>query len=757
MPVSKLPADIPSKDLLSLLHSLPCPIAVFTAADGGLVTANALFCKVMELPEAERARIVGDGSGVPTDEQLLFRLHIVNENLAHFISPSGFRALVDADVRTLRLGETACRMIVPAAETWQAPQRHHGITGHYRSLLENLNEVIYVNDRNAEVVYVSPNIHRLAGYEAHEVIGRSFTEFVHPEDLEGRIEIFLKILGGEDQATEYRMITKTGEIKWARTNARPIIRDGEVVGMQGALVDVTDRKTVEAALRHSEEKYRNVVQNAKDAIFVTQDQRLQFMNPSASAILGYTCEAIADRPFAAFIHPEDREMIMDRYNRRLAGEDIPDSVAFRIVNRRGDIREVELKAMLIEWEGRPAVLNFLRDITVQNKMERRLRNTQKMEALGTLSGGVAHNFNNLLMGINGYACLSLARMNPSNLEYSHLAKIVELVKSGSKLTRQLLQYARTGTVAMEPVDLNQLVKDAAETLTATKRQIQVKFRLSAEAACIRGDQGQIEQVLLNLLLNAADAMPGGGDVFIETARPKGVQAGGQMALASHEDSIVLKVSDRGAGMPKAVLDRIFEPFFTTKGLGRGTGLGLSTTYGIVKNHGGDIWVESEVGTGSTFFVYLPAATKDARQPPATDESCCIPCHGTILLIDDEPHVLHASTSLLEHLGFTVLTADRGAKARELFQENWQKIDLVLLDLILPDVNGADLYHVFREIDPRVKVMICSGYGPDGQAVELITSGCLGVIQKPYNITELSKTMMEIITAGKGGSLPSPMK
>jgi CheY-like chemotaxis protein len=301
---------------------------------------------------------------------------------------------------------------------------------------------------------------------------------------------------------------------------------------------------------------------------------------------------------------------------------------------------------------------------------------------------------------------------------------------------------------MEPVNLNQLVKDAAETLTATKRQIRVQFRLSAEAACIQGNQGQIEQVLLNLLLNAADAMPGGGGVFIETARVKGVHAGGQMALASHEDYVLLKVSDQGAGMPKAVLDRIFEPFFTTKGLGRGTGLGLSTTYGIVRNHGGDIWVESEVGTGSTFFVYLPAGPGEALQPPATDEPCCTPCRGTILLIDDEPHVLEASASLLAHLGFTVLVADSGPKAREQFQENWEKIDLVLLDLILPDVNGADLYYAFREIDPRLKVMICTGYGPDGQAEELIAAGCLGLIQKPYNIAKLSKTMMEIITAEK---------
>ena len=630
---------VPTGDLLNLLHALPSPVAVFNAADGDLLAANEHFCKVLALPGEESAQIMRKGFGDTENGQISVRLSIINENIAHFMSPSGTRSLVDADIKTIQLSGKACWLIVPSAETWQnTPEQGDYATGHYRALLENLNEIIYANDKNANVAYISPNINRLSGYEAHEVIGKNFTEFVHPDDLEGRIEIFLKILSGEEQATEYRMITKTGEVKWARTNARPILRDGEVVGIQGALVDITDRKEVEEALRLSEEKYRNVVQNSKDAIFVAQDNCLKFMNPSAAAILGYTCESIADRPFLEFVHPDDREMITDRHRRRLAGESLSDSIIFRIINRSGDSKDVELNAVLITWEGKPAVLNFLRDITVQKKMESQLSNSQK------------------------------------------------------------------------------------------------------------ADQGQIEQVLLNLLLNAADAMPDGGDMFIETARLKGARAEGKVTLSKSMEYIMVKVSDSGIGISKKILDRIFEPFFTTKGLGRGTGLGLSTAYGIVKNHDGDICVESEVGKGSTFFIYLPAFLADGTTPAATLESPKIACHGSILLVDDEPNVLHPSATLLERSGFTVFKALSGSIAMEMFQKNWENIDLVILDLILPNVSGKDLYYRFKEINPQVKVLISSGNGQSGQIEELIANGCSGFIQKPYNITELSTMMMEIISA-----------
>ncbi|MDA8141704.1 MAG: PAS domain S-box protein, partial [Desulfobacteraceae bacterium] len=614
---------ISSEDLLNLLHAMPHPIGVFNAADGSLLGANGHFCDVLKLPREERARVLRNECHGDAASPL--RLRILDENIVHLISPSGTRSLIDAYIKMARLGGKECWLVMPSAMNWPStPEQRDIETVRYQALLENLNEIIYVNDKNANVAYVSPNVFRLTGYEAHEVIGKSFTHFVHPDDLIGRMETFLKILSGEEHATEYRMIRKTGEIRWVRTDARPIMRDGMVVGIQGALVDVTDLKEIEDALKLSEEKYREVVQNSKDAIFVAQDHKLKFMNPSAIAILGYTWESVADRSFLEFIHPDDREMIAGRYRRRLDGESLLESINFRIINREGQIKDVELNSVLISWEGRPAALVFLRDITVQKKMESQLRNAQRMEALGTLSGGIAHNFNNLLMGINGNVSLSMADLSPATIAYKYMEKIVSLVQSGSKLTRQLLQYARDGAREMVTVDINQLVKDASETLGATKKQIQVRFRLSQDMPSIKADQGQIEQVLLNILLNAADAMPEGGDVFIETACLKGSQAEGKVTLSKSMDYVMIKVSDSGTGIAKHVIDRIFEPFFTTKGLGRGTGLGLSTAYGIIKNHDGDICVETEVGKGSTFYIYLPALSAESACAPAMPELREIP-------------------------------------------------------------------------------------------------------------------------------------
>ncbi|MBI5897549.1 MAG: PAS domain S-box protein [Desulfobacterales bacterium] len=305
------PLPVPTEDLLNLLHALPNPMAVFGAADGSLLAANVHFCDVLKLPEEERTRILGNE--FRGDEPCPLRLRILDESLAHFVSPSGTRSLIDTHIKTVRLGGKECRLVMAPAVNWPGtPEQKEIETGRYRGLLENLNEIIYVDDEKANVAYVSPNIFRLTGYEAHEVIGKSFTHFVHPDDLVGRMDVFLKILSGEEQATEYRMITKSGVLKWVRTNARPIMRDGALVGILGALVDITDLKEVEEALKLSEEKYRNVVQNSKDAIFVAQDHKLKFLNPRASAILGYTCENIADRSFLDFVHPDDREMIVGR-------------------------------------------------------------------------------------------------------------------------------------------------------------------------------------------------------------------------------------------------------------------------------------------------------------------------------------------------------------------------------------------------------------------------------------------------------------
>ncbi|WP_319525495.1 PAS domain S-box protein [uncultured Desulfosarcina sp.] len=495
-----------------------------------------------------------------------------------------------------------------AADTMTANEQRN-----YRDLVENLNDVVYTTDRNAVVTYVSPNIVRLSGFKPDEVVGKNFVEFVHPDDLSDRMDQFVKILDGYEQATEYRFLIKTGEIKWVRTSTRPIIKDGQVTGVQGILVDITDRKEIEEALRRSEEKYRIVVQHANDAIFVLQDQRIKFMNPSACEILGDACSNISERSFLEFVHPDDRPMIQDRYKRRMRGEKLSNRIYFKMKNINGDFRDIELNALLIVWEDQPAILCFGKDTTVQKMTEAQLRNSQRMEALGTLAGGIAHNFNNLLMGIHGNASLCRIKLDDPSPVDKYLDKINILVESGAKLTKQLLHYARGGDFQVGRVNLNTLVKEVSETVTATKKRIRIQLTLSETIPDVKADKGQIEQVLINLVLNAADAMPEGGDVSIETTSVEGREINKIASLSDEQTYVRLTVSDSGHGIPVEIQDRIFEPFFTTKGLERGTGLGLSTAYGIVRNHNGEITVESEIDKGAVFSVYLPAVAENAAQ------------------------------------------------------------------------------------------------------------------------------------------------
>jgi two-component system cell cycle sensor histidine kinase/response regulator CckA len=745
----------PDDHHIDLLHALPHPVAVVRVSDGGILTANHQFCAdfglpAKALPEKAIAGISdrlleNKNTGAPVER---FRIHMVGEHAIQVETPGGVDPTVRALVQPLRYGGQDCWLVTapvdagrPADATQEVKEKEH-----YRSLVENLNDILYTTDTNAVVTYISPNVCQLSGYTPSEVIGKNFVEFVHPDDLSERMEQFLKILKGGTQATEYRLFTKDGTIKWARTHARPIRQNGQVVGVQGILVDITDRKEMEAALIRSEEKYRILVQHAKDAIFVLQGEHIKFMNPVALEVLGYTCESIADRSFIEFVHPDDRRMIMDRYVRRLKGEDLSDRVVFRILNKEDEVRDVDLNSVLITWEKKPAVLNFLRDITIQKRMETQLRNSQKMEALGTLAGGIAHNFNNLLMGIHGNASLALMRMEPSDKNSKYLERINKLVNSGSKLTNQLLDYARGGSCEVDNVDINGLVGDASETLAATRKQIRIHYRLAKDLPCIRVDRGQIEQALLNLLLNAADAMPDGGDVTIETSLLPMEQVKENIALTDKREYVLLKVSDCGIGIPEKIIDRIFEPFFTTKGLDRGTGLGLSTAYGIAKNHKGIITVESVLNKGSSFSVYLPAASEDSNEQVETIAHETVAGKGTVFLVDDDLMVMEATSELLELMGYRVLEAYDGPEALDLFREHWQQIDLVILDLILPALSGKDLFYKMKAVHPEVKVLLSSGFSMVGQAEELLDVGCRGFIQKPYHHHQLSAKIMEILSA-----------
>ena len=504
-----------------------------------------------------------------------------------------------------------------------------------------------------------------------------------------------------------------------------------------------ETKKAEEALRESEEKYRLLIENANDAIFVIQDEEIKFPNPKAREIgmnAGIQLERV---PFIHYVHPEDKHIVLERHRKRLRGEKISNNHTFRVMKKDGEVMWAELNAVLINWDGKPATLNFLRDITPQKQLEARLQQAHKMEALGTLAGGIAHDFNNLLMGIQGRASLMLMDPGFSDSHYEDLRGIEAIVQTGTELTKQLLGFARKGKYEVRPTNINRLLEKTSQMFGRTNKEIKIHSKYAQDVRTVAADKGQIEQVLLNLYVNAWQAMPGGGDLYLQTENARFNEKYFGPFQVHPGRYVKISVTDTGMGMDKATQERIFEPFFTTKKMGRGTGLGLASAYGIIKNHGGMINVYSEKGRGTTFSVYLPASGKNVVEEKAPSEP--IPKGGeTVLLVDDEEMILSIGEKILKRMGYGVMPARSGKEAIETYEKNKDTIDIVVLDMIMPEIGGGEIYDRLKEINPGVKVLLSSGYSVEGMASEILKRGCNGFIQKPFRMRELSQKIREIV-------------
>ncbi|MFC1868927.1 response regulator, partial [Thermodesulfobacteriota bacterium] len=396
------------------------------------------------------------------------------------------------------------------------------------------------------------------------------------------------------------------------------------------------------------------------------------------------------------------------------------------------------------------VRGTFRDISVYKQVEEekkelevRLQYVQRMESIGTLAGGIAHNFNNLLMGIQGNASLMLFDIDPDHPHNNNLKNIEKLIQNGSRLTTQLLGYAREGKYEVTPIDLNQLVKNISDTFGTTRKEIRVHRELDENLQRIRADKGQIEEVLLNLFVNAADAMQGGGDLFLKTMNVTHEDMDNKEYRAKPGNYALFSVMDTGTGMDEETMQRIFEPFFTTKGLASSTGLGLASAYGIVKGHGGYIDVDSEKGKGTTFNIYIPVMDETVKEEKEVlgEQSSG---KETLLLVDDEELVLEAGEQMLKKLGYDVLIATSGREALDLFTQHQDKIGVVLIDMIMPGMGGGETYDRMKRITPDIKAILISGYGIDGQATEILKRGCNAFIQKPFDMELLSRSISKVL-------------
>jgi len=391
------------------------------------------------------------------------------------------------------------------------------------------------------------------------------------------------------------------------------------------------------------------------------------------------------------------------------------------------------------------VLVSLMDISERKRLESQFFNAQKMEAIGTLAGGIAHDFNNLLMAIEGLASLILQDTGADHPHYATLTKIEKQVKNGAKLTAQLLGYARRERSESALIDLNQVVRETAEAFGRTRKQIAINLDLDDALRPVDANPGQIEQVLLNLCVNAADAMSDGGRLSFKSSNATREVMQDHAYMPKRGEFVQLDVQDSGVGMDEATRERIFEPFFTTKEMGRGTGLGLASVFGIVKSLGGFIEVDSEIERGTTFRIFLPASSRilTADLQPVGEQTV-MTSSRTVLLVDDEEVVLDVGAQMLQHFGYAVLPAANGQEALQIYAENKEKIDLVILDMVMPDMGGRVVYDRLKQCNSEVKVLLSSGYSLSGEASEIMKSGCNGFIQKPFNIKELTAQIDHIL-------------
>lgn len=594
------------------------------------------------------------------------------------------------------------------------------------------------------------------GYSHDEVIGRWCGDFLAPHQVELFRERFPHFKAAGRVSTEFEMMHKGGAIIPVAVSGR-IGRDaaGRFQQTHCIIRDISERKRAEQALRESELKYRLLVANASVGIVILQDGIAKFPNPRMLRMIGMTEEELLARPFLETIHAEDRAAADDRIFRRPPADEPVESDPFRVVNRDGEILWVQLTAAEISWEGRPGMLCFLHDVSEQVALEAQFRQAQKLEAVGRLAGGVAHDFNNMLSVINGLSEVGLEMLPADDRIAGYLTEILAAGERAATLTRQLLAFSRKQVLAPEVLDVNTLVA-GIETMLRRLIGEDIEFEtvLPPDVWHIKADAGQIEQIIMNLASNARDAMPDGGQLTVETANV--VLSDQHVAThvgASAGPHVLLAVTDTGCGMDDETVSRVFEPFFTTKEAGKGTGLGLATVYGIVSQSGGSVDVYSEPGEGTRFELFFPRE-EGAVETSRSERPAAIPGAGeTVLVVEDEAALRRLVVRILKQGGYLVHEADNSREAIILVSEGLTgRIDLLLTDVVMPQGSGTELAARLVQQRPELRVLFMSGYTDRAFTFARRLENPDALLQKPFGMTELLARVRRALHDRRQGDL-----
>jgi len=639
-----------------------------------------------------------------------------------------------------------------ALERIRAEQALHDSEQRFRDLFEGSPDAVFVEDFNGTVLDINPAACRLHGVTRAGLIGKNVLDLVPPERRAEVARDFKALVEGRLRQTEGASCTQDGQAVPVEVRASRINYDSRPAVLLHVR-DITDRKLAEAALRSSEMLFHSVWENSADGMCLTDENgTIVAVNKAFCKMVGMRREDLERNPFTV-IHADSEQtaQMLEEFCRRFRARAIEEQRERRLTLSSGSVVTLEETSSFVELRGQPTLLlGMFRDVTAQKRLEEQLRQSQKMEAIGQLAGGVAHDFNNILTVIHGHASLLVAGGSLAGAAAKSAQQISLAAERAATLTRQLLAFSRRQVMQPRQLDMNEVVGNMTKMLgRILGEDIALQLNYFPQPALVQADAGMMEQVLLNLAVNSRDAMPKGGLLTIKISALE-VEA---HRLQEHAEAragrfVCLSVIDTGCGIPPENLRRIFEPFFTTKEVGKGTGLGLATVYGIVKQHQGWIEVQSEPGKGTIFKVFLPRSVEAevAREEKPAGKAV----RGgdeTILVVEDEKPVRELVCSVLTQHGYHILQAESGEKALQVWRDSKDRIDLLLTDLVMPDqMNGRELAEKLWVDRPRLKVIFTSGYSADPVAKDSALSRGLNYLQKPYHPHKLALVVRDCLDA-----------
>ena len=627
----------------------------------------------------------------------------------------------------------------------------------HRKIFETINDALAIGDANGVMTYVNPRFCEILANEEKALIGRKFIEFLDETNRNRWLEQQNQRRQGLSGTYELEISRSDGSKIVCSASGGPIMdADGRYAGSVGLLTDITERRQLEESLR----KFQSSIDRASDAVFwMDREGRFSYVNEQACLSLGYRREELMrlrlwdiDPGFSKELWAkrwEDRETVS--VHRHESSHRRKDGIFF----------PVEVSAKHIRFSDGELHVAFVRDITERKRaeeekarLESQLIQAQKMESVGRLAGGVAHDFNNMLGVIVGYAELIKSELADDDPLFKDVLEIEKAANHSRDVTRQLLAFSRKQLIEPRPLDLNDLIKNTKKTLSRLiGEDIKLCFNPGEDLWKINFDPSQVDQILINLAVNSRDAMLNGGKLTIETANVQLNEDYCREHLAETPgDYVMLSVKDSGVGMDRETLSHAFEPFFTTKEVGKGTGLGLATIYGIIKQNGGSIHVTSEPGRGTAFKIYIPRKMQEDEIAATAEDSLVISGSETILLVEDEDMVRDMTTAMLEKIGYSVRVAETPQEALLFCENNDIPIDLLITDVVMPEMNGTELRDRIKAIRPGIKVLFMSGYTSNVIGHHGVLDKGVHFVQKPFGLKGLARKVRDaIIGQGSGGS------